>query len=115
MDIIDGYSRFMVNWSLNLIMESETVTMIVQDALEKLEDRRKGEPRIVHDHGSQFISHEWLNFVKGAGSSQSATRHSASWSQTVAWSGFTGRIERRIDRRGTDRLLCSIRCYGTLG
>ena len=61
-DIIDGYSRFMVNWSLNLTMASDTVTMTVQDALENLGNIRKGEPRIVHDHGSQFISHEWRDF-----------------------------------------------------
>ena len=85
-DIIDGYSRFMVNWSLNLTMEAETVTMTVQDALEKLENRRKGEPRIVHDHGSQFISHEWLNFVKGAGITDIKTR--------VAHPESNGRLER---------------------
>jgi transposase InsO family protein len=85
-DIIDGYSRFMVNWSLNLTMESETVTMTVQDALEKLENRRKDEPRIVHDHGSQFISHEWLNFVNGAGITDIKTR--------VAHPESNGRVER---------------------
>jgi transposase InsO family protein len=85
-DIIDGYSRFMVNWSLNLTMEAETVTMTVQDALEKLENRRKGEPRIVHDHGSQFMSHEWHNFVKGAGITDIKTR--------VAHPESNGRVER---------------------
>ena len=85
-DIIDGYSRFMVNWSLNLTMESETVTMTVQNALEKLENRRKGEPRIVHDHGSQFISHEWHSFVKGAGVTDIKTR--------VAHPESNGRVER---------------------
>ena len=85
-DIIDGYSRFMVNWSLNLTMESETVTMTVQDALERLTNRRKGEPRIVHDHGSQFISHEWRNFVKGAGVTDIKTR--------IAHPESNGRLER---------------------
>jgi len=85
-DIIDGYSRFMVNWSLNLTMESETVTMTVQNALDKLENRRKGEPRIVHDHGSQFISHEWRNFVKGAGVTDIKTR--------IAHPESNGRLER---------------------
>jgi len=66
-DIIDGYSRYLVNWSLNLTMESYTVTMTIQEALEKLENRRRDEPRIVHDNGSQFVSHEWRNFVRGAG------------------------------------------------
>lgn len=85
-DIIDGYSRFMVNWSLNLTMESETVTMTVQNALEKLGNRRKGEPRIVHDHGSQFTSHEWRNFVKGAGITDIKTR--------IAHPESNGRLER---------------------
>ena len=85
-DIIDGYSRFMVNWSLNLTMESETVTMTVQDALERLVNRRSGEPRIVHDHGSQFISHEWRNFVKGSGITDIKTR--------IAHPESNGRLER---------------------
>ena len=85
-DIIDGYSRFMVNWSLNLTMESETVTITVQDAQEKLGNRRKGEPRVVHDHGSQFISHEWRSFVKGAGITDIKTR--------IAHPESNGRLER---------------------
>ncbi len=85
-DIIDGYSRFMVNWSLNLTMESETVTMTIQDALDRLGNRRKGEPRIVHDNGSQFMSNEWHNFVKGAGVTDIKTR--------VAHPESNGRVER---------------------
>jgi len=85
-DIIDGYSHFLVNWSLNLTMESYTVTTTIQEALEKLENRLKGEPRIVHDNGSQFISHEWRNFVRGAGIKDIRTR--------VAHPESNGRVER---------------------
>ena len=85
-DIIDSYSRFLVNWSLNLTMESETVTITVQDALERLVNRRSGEPRIVHDHGSQFISNEWRNFVKGSGITDIRTR--------IAHPESNGRLER---------------------
>jgi putative transposase len=85
-DIIDGYSRFMVNWSLNLTMASDTVTMTVQDALESLGNGRKGEPRIVHDNGSQFISHEWRDFVKGAGVTDIKTR--------IAHPESNGKLER---------------------
>jgi len=85
-DIIDGYSRFLVNWSLNLTMESETVTMTVQEALDKLGDRIEGEPRIIHDHGSQFISHEWRDFVKGTGITDIKTR--------VAHPESNGKLER---------------------
>jgi transposase InsO family protein len=85
-DIIDGYSRFLVNWSLNLTMESDTVTMTVQEALDRLEYRIEGEPRIVRDHGSQFISHEWRNFVEGAGITDIKTR--------IAHPESNGKVER---------------------
>jgi len=66
-DILDGYSRFLVHWSLNLTMAADTVTLTVQEALDGLPVRRIGEPRIVHDHGSQFLSHEWRMFVGASG------------------------------------------------
>jgi transposase InsO family protein len=73
-DIVDGYSRFLVHWSLNLTMEADTVTLTVQEALERLPGRRLGEPKIVHDHGSQFISAEWRRFVEAAGVTDIPTR-----------------------------------------
>jgi putative transposase len=57
-DVLDSYSRFLVHWSLNLTMEAETVTLTVQEALERLSERRAGEPRMVHDNGGQFLGHE---------------------------------------------------------
>lgn len=66
-DILDGYSRFLVNWSLNLTMTADTVTVTVQEALENLEMRLAGEPRLVHDHGSQFVSAEWRAFIEALG------------------------------------------------
>ncbi len=85
-DIIDGYSRFLVNWSLNPTMESDTVTMTVQVALDRLEHRIEGEPRIIRDHGSQFISNEWRHFVKGAGITDIKTR--------IAHPESNGKLER---------------------
>jgi len=73
-DIVDGYSRFLVHWSLNLTMEAYTVTLTVQEALDKLSGRRPGEPKVVHDHGSQFISAEWRRFVEAAGVTDIPTR-----------------------------------------
>ena len=73
-DIVDGYSRFLVHWSLNLTMEADTVTLTVQEALERLPGRRPGEPKIVHDHGSQFISVEWRRFIEAAGVTDIPTR-----------------------------------------
>ena len=85
-DIIDGYSRFVVNWSLNLTMKAETVTMTTQEALERLTDKGEGEPRIVHDHGSQFLSKEWRDFIEGTGLVDIKTR--------VAHPESNGRLER---------------------
>jgi transposase InsO family protein len=73
-DIVDGYSRYLVHWSLNLTMLTDTVTLTVQEALDGLPERRPGEPQLVHDHGSQFISGEWRRFVEGAGVTDIFTR-----------------------------------------
>ena len=73
-DILDGHSRFLVHWSLNLSMSADTVTQTMQTALETLEHRSPGEPRIVHDHGSQFLSREWRHFIQGAGLTDIKTR-----------------------------------------
>lgn len=73
-DILDGYSRFLVHWSLNLTMLADTVTLTVQEALDRLIARRTGEPKLVHDRGGQFLSKEWRAFVKGAGVTDIKTR-----------------------------------------
>ena len=73
-DIVDGYSRFLVHWSLNLTMEAYTVTLTLQEALDQLSERRPGEPKIVHDHGSQFISAEWHRFIEATGVTDIPTR-----------------------------------------
>lgn len=85
-DILDGYSRFLVHWSLNLTMTADTVTFTVQEALEGLPQRRPGEPSIVHDHGSQFLSVEWHTFIAGAAVTDIRTR--------VAHPESNGRLER---------------------
>lgn len=73
-DIVDGYSRYLVHWSLNLTMHADTVTLTTQEALDQLPSRRPGEPRVVHDHGSQFISAEWRDLVVAPGITDIFTR-----------------------------------------
>jgi transposase InsO family protein len=92
-DILDGYSRFLVGWSLNMTMEADTVTMTAQAALDQLGQRLPSEPRFVHDHGSQFISAEWRALVEAAGVLDIKTR--------VAHPESNGRLERlhRTHRR----------------
>jgi transposase InsO family protein len=85
-DILDGYSRFLVHWSLNPTMVADTVTRTVQEALDGLKERRAGEPKLVHDHGSQFISAEWRALVAGSEVTDIATR--------VAHPQSNGRLER---------------------
>ncbi len=84
-DILDAYSRFLVHWSLNRTLAADTVTLAVQVALETLDDRRPGDPALVHDHGSQFLSREWRTFVAGAGLVDIKTR--------VAHPESNGRLE----------------------
>jgi transposase InsO family protein len=85
-DILDGYSRSLVHWSLNMTMLADTVTLTVQEALDRLPQRRPGEPQIVHDHGGQFLSAEWRAFVAAAGVTDIKTR--------VAHPESNGRLER---------------------
>lgn len=85
-DILDGYSRYLVHWKLNLTLRADPVTLAVQEALETLSARRPGEPHLVHDHGSQFLSGEWRQFVTAAGVADIRTR--------VAHPESNGRLER---------------------
>jgi transposase InsO family protein len=66
-DIVDGYSRFLVHWSLNTTMLADTVTLTVQEALDRLDPRLPELPRLVHDHGSQFVSAEWRSLMAASG------------------------------------------------
>jgi putative transposase len=85
-DIVDGFSRFLVHWSLNPTMTADTVTLTMQEALERLPKRVAGEPDVVHDHGSQFLSAEWRSLVQSGGFTDIRTR--------VAHPQSNGRIER---------------------
>ncbi len=85
-DVLDGYSRFLVNWSLNLTLEAYTVTLTIQQALTGLKGRHPEEPRLVHDHGPQFLSSEWRSFISGIGLIDIKTR--------LAHPESNGRLER---------------------
>lgn len=73
-DILDAYSRYLVHWRLNLTLHAESVKLTVQEALDCLEVRRKDEPEIVHDNGSQFISSEWRGFIRANQAKAVATK-----------------------------------------
>lgn len=73
-DIVDGYSRFLVHWTLNTTMLAETVTFTVQEALERLDPRPDRPPHMIHDHGSQFVSAEWRSLVQSCSLTDIKTR-----------------------------------------
>jgi putative transposase len=83
-DVVDAYSRYLVHWTLNETMESSSVTLTVQEALERR--RPSSSPAIVHDSGSQFLSKEWRRFAEHHGIASIRTR--------VAHPQSNGRVER---------------------
>ena len=85
-DILDGYSRYLVHWKLNMTRQADLVMLAVQEALGTLPSRYPGEPQLVHDHGSQFVCREWRTFVTLAGAGDIRTR--------AAHPGSNGRLGR---------------------
>jgi putative transposase len=63
-DIIDGYSRFIVNHELRLNMQEYDVQFTLQKALEKFLGVK---PRIISDNGTQFISKDFSEYLRLAG------------------------------------------------
>lgn len=59
--VIDLYSRYVVNWSLNNTMEASWCKAVLEEAV-----ATHGKPEIVNtDQGSQFTSEEFANYVTG--------------------------------------------------
>jgi putative transposase len=94
-DVVDAYSRYLVHWTLNETMEAETVTLTVQEALER--HRPEKPPAIVHDSGSQFLSREWRKFVQHHGIPSIRTR--------IAHPESNGRVERIHRTHRTEALI----------
>jgi len=64
--IIDIYSRYIVGWSISNTMEAKWVVETVETAVE-----RYGKPEIINsDQGAQFTSEEYVNYIKGLGSTR---------------------------------------------
>ena len=54
--ILDGFSRYIVNWDIRESMTEADIEIILQGAMEKYPEAR---PRIVSDNGSQFIAKDF--------------------------------------------------------
>lgn len=68
-DVLDAYSRYLVYCEVLITATSQDIVRATQRAWDTLthQERRAGEPEIVHDGGPQFIGHEWKQFVQATG------------------------------------------------
>jgi putative transposase len=64
--IIDWYSRFLVSYTISNTLQADVVTRVVKNAV-----RKYGEPEIINsDQGSQFTSNEYIELIKGLGTTK---------------------------------------------
>lgn len=62
--ILDGYSRFIVEWEIRESMKEPDVELIVQRALEKFPGVK---PKLISDNGPQFIAKDFKEFIRLSG------------------------------------------------
>lgn len=62
-DIIDGYSRFLIHWKIFSTMHANTVVETMQEAIDMMDDKEV-RPHIVHDNGKQFLASLWTDMIK---------------------------------------------------
>lgn len=58
--LLDGYSRYLLDWELMTDMTGRSVEWFIQGAKEKYPHAR---PLLINDNGSQFISHDFKKLV----------------------------------------------------
>ena len=62
--VLDGYSRFIVQWDLRESMKEADIEIILQAAREKYPDAK---PRIISDNGPQFLARDFKEFIRICG------------------------------------------------
>ena len=62
--ILDGYSRYIVDWEIGLKMTETDIEILLQRAHEKFPDTR---PRMISDNGPQFIARDFKEFIRLCG------------------------------------------------
>jgi len=62
--VLDGASRYLVDWCLSPSMTSVQVEILLQRAREKFPDAR---PRVISDNGPQFIAKDFKEFIRISG------------------------------------------------
>jgi putative transposase len=68
--ILDGCSRYIVNWDLRESMTEADIEIILQAAKEKYPEAR---PRIISDNGTQFIAKDFKEFIRISGTAHVRT------------------------------------------
>lgn len=69
--ILDGYSRYLVQWDIRESMTEAEVELVLQRAREQFPEAR---PRIITDNGSAFIARDFKLFIRQAGMTHVRTR-----------------------------------------
>ena len=85
--VLDGFSRYIVNWDLRESMTEADIEIILQRTKEKYPEAR---PRIISDNGPQFIAKDFKEFIRVSGTTH--VRTSPFYPQS------NGRIERASGR-----------------
>lgn len=62
--ILDGYSRYIVDWAIGLQMTEMDIEILLQRARENFPNAR---PRIISDNGPQFIARDFKEFIRISG------------------------------------------------
>jgi transposase InsO family protein len=62
--VLDGASRFLVDWSLREAMTEANIEILLEHAKEKFPEAR---PRIISDNGPQFIAKDFKEFIRISG------------------------------------------------
>lgn len=59
--LLDGYSRYIVQWDLKTSMPEGEIELIIQRAKEAFPEAK---PRVISDNGPQFISKDFKKYIK---------------------------------------------------
>jgi transposase InsO family protein len=62
--VLDGASRYIVDWTLRESMREPDVEILLERAKEKFPDAR---PRVISDNGPQFIAKDFKEFIRISG------------------------------------------------
>lgn len=68
--VLDGFSRFLVEWEIHQSMKEPDVEMLLQKALEKFPGVK---PKLISDNGPQFIARDFKEFIRLSGMSHVRT------------------------------------------